>query len=87
MWYGFFHTTFVLLVKEYNMSTKIKIRVYDINWDTNNNNDDLPKEVIIEESKEMLDDFYRCGESIIDYLSENYGCHVNGFQAKPLRTR
>lgn len=51
----------------------MKIKVYNIEWDTDGEvNADLPKEVIIDNPADEIDD-------IADYLSDEYGFCIFGF--------
>lgn len=56
--------------------TNLKYHVYNIEWDTDEENTGLPKEVIVElatSNDENIEDL------ILDYLSDNWGYCVFGF--------
>lgn len=59
----------------------MKIRVYDISWDTDGMEvDDLPEEVIIDEpTEEMIEDIDGYADEVADYLSDEYGWCVGNF--------
>ena len=61
------------------MSKYTKFRIMNIDWDTDGEEVDLPKELVIEMSQEYVlayDDF---DEAVSELLSDNYGWCVNGF--------
>lgn len=62
----------------------MKIRVYDILWDTDGIDvDNLPKEVIINKpTEEILEDVDGYSEKIENYLSDTYGWCTFGFQTE-----
>jgi ferritin-like protein len=56
----------------------VKFRVYDIAWDTDGEDVDLPDEVVVDVPAEVVD-YGDVNDFIADYLSDEYGfCH-NGF--------
>ena len=61
------------------MSKYTKFRIMNIDWDTDGEEVDLPKELVIEMSQEYVlayDDF---DEAVSELLSDNYGWCVNDF--------
>ena len=64
-----------------------KIRVWDIEWDTDGENVDLPTEVIIddlpeERMQELINEIGYYDDGIADELSDRYGWCVWTFQAE-----
>lgn len=59
-----------------------RIRLFNIEWDTDGEIVDLPTEVIIENpTEEMLDAVGGFDDVFADYLSDKYGFCVFGFRA------
>ncbi|MCE6959617.1 hypothetical protein LAZ40_11215 [Cereibacter sphaeroides] len=54
----------------------MKVRIHDIDWDTEGEEVDLPKEVILDTDKEGIGDV---AMEAADWLSDNHGWCVNGF--------
>ena len=61
------------------------IRLYDIEWDTDGEEWDLPKEVIIEKpSKDLIEAVYTYDDKLADYLSDTYGFCLHSFKSEEL---
>lgn len=61
------------------MSKYTKFRITNINWDTDGEKVDLPKELVIEMSQEHVLAYEDFDEAVSELLSDNYGWCVNGF--------
>lgn len=54
----------------------MKVKVFDIDWDTDGEDVELPSEIEVEVDDEFADDEDELSEVIGDYLSDEYGfCH------------
>lgn len=58
----------------------MKIRIYDITWDTDGENVDLPAEVLLDPVKEGMTDI---AEEGADWLSDRFGWCVKDFSFEP----
>lgn len=61
------------------MSKYTKFRITNIDWDTDGEEVDLPKELVIEMCQEYVLAYEDFDEAVSELLSDNYGWCVNGF--------
>ena len=71
-------------LKEDNDISNANVRVFDINWETDGEDVELPSEMYLELDDDMLDENKEVLEEIIaNKLSDETGCLVNSFNYEP----
>ena len=75
----------ICILEENEIENAEEIIVSNIKWDTDGEDVDLPKKVVIKvtiDNADLLEDINGCADNLSDYLSDTYGyCH-EGFNAK-----